>query len=84
MPASTHILQIHGEMRDVAVTMPPKYATSNQLTLFRKEISAVQGLGSHASLAQFVGKVTVTLPLMLISDYYPNGNLRDHLRKVWP
>ena len=69
-------------MRDVAVTMPPKYATSSQLTLFRKEISVVQGLGSHGSLARFIGKVTATLPLMLVMEHYPNGNLRDHLRKV--
>ena len=81
----------------VAVKVPPKYADTKELQVFKKEISIVKSLASHQNIisyviysylfsllpwGRFIGQISTSLPLMMVIEYCPSGSLRDYLRKV--
>ncbi|KAG0455100.1 hypothetical protein HPP92_024095 [Vanilla planifolia] len=56
------------------------YSDPDSINAFKHELSLLQKV-RHPNVVQFFGAVTQNTPMMIISEYHPNGDLRSYLQK---
>ncbi|KMZ65438.1 Protein kinase family protein [Zostera marina] len=52
----------------------------DKVRAFRDELALLQKI-RHPNVVQFLGAVTQSSPMMIVTEYLPKGDLRDHLKK---
>ncbi|WOK99309.1 serine/threonine-protein kinase STY17-like [Canna indica] len=55
-------------------------ADDDKLTAFRDELALLQ-LIRHPNVVQFLGAVTQSCPMMIVTEYLPKGDLRAYLKR---
>ncbi|XP_078428254.1 integrin-linked protein kinase family isoform X2 [Wolffia australiana] len=55
-------------------------ANEEKVRAFRDELALLQQL-RHPNVVQFLGAVTQSTPMMIVTEYLPKGDLREYLRR---
>ncbi|PSS04868.1 Serine/threonine-protein kinase [Actinidia chinensis var. chinensis] len=55
-------------------------ADENKVTAFRDELELLQKI-RHPNVVQFLGAVTQSTPMMIVTEYLPKGDLGDFLKR---
>ncbi|KAL8045694.1 hypothetical protein ABFX02_08G130900 [Erythranthe guttata] len=55
-------------------------ADEDKVTAFRDELSLLQKV-RHPNVVQFLGAVTQSSPMMIVTEYLPKGDLHEYLKK---
>ncbi|KAK4749824.1 hypothetical protein SAY87_027273 [Trapa incisa] len=56
------------------------FTDDNKIKAFMDELSLLQKL-RHPNIVQFLGAVTQSIPMMIVTEYLPKGDLREYLRQ---
>ncbi|XP_015870960.2 integrin-linked protein kinase 1 isoform X1 [Ziziphus jujuba] len=56
------------------------YSDSESINAFKHELTLLEKV-RHPNVVQFVGAVTQNMPMMIVSEYHPKGDLRSYLQK---
>ncbi|XP_039124937.1 integrin-linked protein kinase 1-like [Dioscorea cayenensis subsp. rotundata] len=56
------------------------YSDPESINAFKHELALLQRV-RHPNVVQFVGAVTQNMPMMIVSEYHPKGNLASYLQK---
>ncbi|KAM0946498.1 putative glutaminase, protein kinase TKL-Pl-5 family [Dioscorea sansibarensis] len=70
----------NGTKVSVKILDKESYSNPDSIEAFKHELTLLEKV-RHPNLVQFVGAVTQNVPMMIVSDYYPNGDLRSYLQK---
>ena len=56
--------------------------SNQEINEFMQEIEFMKAIGYHENILAILGCCTQQLPLCLIVEYVPNGDLQSYLRKL--
>ncbi|KAK4757318.1 hypothetical protein SAY87_018619 [Trapa incisa] len=56
------------------------FTDENKIKAFTDELSLLQKL-RHPNIVQFLGAVTQSSPMMIVTEYLPKGDLREYLKR---
>ncbi|XP_031384250.1 integrin-linked protein kinase 1 isoform X2 [Punica granatum] len=56
------------------------FTDEDKIKAFRDELTLLQKL-RHPNIVQFLGAVTQSSPMMIVTEYLPKGDLREYLRR---
>ena len=66
----------------VAVKSLASSATESEMQFFKLELKLMANLKFHLNIVKFIGQIIFKEPMMIVTEYCSNGNLRDYLRNV--
>ncbi|KAK8962368.1 Serine/threonine-protein kinase CTR1 [Platanthera guangdongensis] len=70
----------NGTKVSVKILDKERYSDPDSINAFKHELTLLEKV-RHPNVVQFVGAVTQNIPMMIVSEYHPKGDLRGYLQK---
>ncbi|KAH7685112.1 Dual-specificity kinase protein [Dioscorea alata] len=70
----------NGTKVSVKILDKESYSNPDSIEAFKHELTLLEKV-RHPNVVQFVGAVTQNVPMMIVLDYHPNGDLWSYLQK---
>ncbi|KAA8527226.1 hypothetical protein F0562_034677 [Nyssa sinensis] len=70
----------NGTKVSVKILDKDSYSDPESINAFKHELTLLEKV-RHPNVVQFVGAVTQNIPMMIVSEYHPKGDLGCHLQK---
>ncbi|KAL8204559.1 hypothetical protein R6Q57_010182 [Mikania cordata] len=70
----------NGTKVSVKILDKDTYTDPECINAFKYELTLLEKV-RHPNVVQFVGAVTQNIPMMIVSEYHPGGDLRDYLQR---
>ncbi|GMI96043.1 INTEGRIN-LINKED KINASE1 [Hibiscus trionum] len=77
---SYQVAKWNGTKVSVKILDKNSYQDPETINAFKHELTLLEKV-RHPNLVQFVGAVTQNIPMMIVSEYHPNGDLGSYLHK---
>ncbi|KAK8709555.1 hypothetical protein V6N13_060570 [Hibiscus sabdariffa] len=77
---SYQVAKWNGTKVSVKIIDKNSYLDHETINAFKHELTLLEKV-RHPNLVQFVGAVTQNIPMMIVSEYHPNGDLGCYLHK---
>ncbi|XP_039071029.1 integrin-linked protein kinase 1-like isoform X2 [Hibiscus syriacus] len=77
---SYQVAKWNGTKVSVKILDKDSYSDPESINAFKYELTLLEKV-RHPNVLQFVGAVTQNVPMMIVSEYHPNGDLESKLRK---
>ncbi|KAK8684788.1 hypothetical protein V6N13_040804 [Hibiscus sabdariffa] len=77
---SYQVAKWNGTKVSVKILDKNSYLDHETINAFKHELTLLEKV-RHPNLVQFVGAVTQNIPMMIVSEYHPNGDLGCYLHK---
>ncbi|KAE8702918.1 Detected protein of confused Function [Hibiscus syriacus] len=77
---SYQVAKWNGTRVSVKILDKDSYADPESINAFKYELTLLEKV-RHPNVIQFVGAVTQNIPMMIVLDYHPNGDLGSYLQK---
>ncbi|GJX21617.1 serine/threonine-protein kinase HT1-like protein isoform X1 [Tanacetum coccineum] len=70
----------NGTKVSVKILDKDSYSDPESINAFKHELTLLEKV-RHPNVVQFVGAVTQNVPMMIVSEFHPRGDLRSYLQK---
>ncbi|XP_073000339.1 integrin-linked protein kinase 1-like isoform X2 [Typha latifolia] len=70
----------NGTKVSVKILDKERYSDPDSINAFKHELTLLEKV-RHPNVVQFVGAVTQNIPMMIVSEYHPKGDLGSYLQK---
>ncbi|KAI4324385.1 hypothetical protein L6164_023929 [Bauhinia variegata] len=70
----------NGTKVSVKILDKDSYSDPDSINAFKNELTLLERV-RHPNVVQFVGAVTQNIPMMIVSEYHPKGDLASYLQK---
>ncbi|XP_059304803.1 integrin-linked protein kinase 1-like [Lycium ferocissimum] len=77
---SYQVAKWNGTKVSVKILDKDSYADPETINSFKHELTLLEKV-RHPNVVQFVGAVTQNIPMMIVLEYHPSGDLRSYLQK---
>ncbi|XP_031481180.1 integrin-linked protein kinase 1-like isoform X2 [Nymphaea colorata] len=77
---SYQVAKWNGTKVAVKILDKDDYTDRDSINAFRQELTLLEKV-RHPNVVQFVGAVTQNIPMMIVSEYHPRGDLGSYLQK---
>ncbi|KAL4309916.1 hypothetical protein GQ457_01G035430 [Hibiscus cannabinus] len=77
---SYQVAKWNGTRVSVKIIDKDSYADPESINAFKYELTLLEKV-RHPNVIQFVGAVTQNIPMMIVLEYHPNGDLGSYLQK---
>ncbi|XP_055801921.1 integrin-linked protein kinase 1-like isoform X2 [Solanum dulcamara] len=77
---SYQVAKWNGTKVSVKILDKDSYKDPESINAFNHELTLLEKV-RHPNVVQFVGAVTQNIPMMIVSEYHPRGDLGSHLQK---
>lgn len=79
----TYRIALWGGTKVAVKTFWEGIAAEDKVNAFRDELALLQKV-RHPNVVQFLGAVTQSSPMMIVTEYLPKGDLHEYLKKKGP
>ncbi|THU68820.1 hypothetical protein C4D60_Mb08t07880 [Musa balbisiana] len=80
VPDTYQVAKWNGTKVSVKILDRESYSDPDRVNAFKYELNLLQK-ARHPNVIQFVGAVTQNIPMMIVSEYHPKGDLGSYLHK---
>lgn len=77
---SYQVAKWNGTKVSVKILDKDSYSDPDSINAFKYELTLLEKV-RHPNVVQFVGAVTQNIPMMIVSEYHPKGDLGSYLQK---
>lgn len=77
---SYQVAKWNGTKVSVKILDKDSYSDPDSINAFKHELMLLEKV-RHPNIVQFVGAVTQNIPMMIVSEYHPKGDLGSYLQK---
>ncbi|PIA29590.1 hypothetical protein AQUCO_05800018v1 [Aquilegia coerulea] len=77
---SYQVAKWNGTKVSVKILDKDSYSDPDSINAFKHELTLLEKV-RHPNVVQFVGAVTQNIPMMIVSEYHPKGDLGSYLQK---
>ncbi|XP_070021315.1 integrin-linked protein kinase 1-like isoform X2 [Nicotiana sylvestris] len=80
IPGSYQVAKWNGTKVSVKILDKDSYSDPETINAFKHELTLLEKV-RHPNVVQFVGAVTQNIPMMIVLEYHPSGDLGSYLQK---
>lgn len=80
LKATCQVAKWNGTKVSVKILDKDSYSDPDSINAFKQELTLLQKV-RHPNVVLFVGAVTQNIPMMIISEYHPNGDLGSYIQR---
>ncbi|XP_033510741.1 integrin-linked protein kinase 1-like isoform X3 [Nicotiana tomentosiformis] len=80
VPGSYQVAKWNGTKVSVKILDKDSYSDPETINAFKHELTLLEKV-RHPNVVQFVGAVTQNIPMMIVLEYHPSGDLGSYLQK---